>query len=64
MFVVIFMNLIEKKILLYNYFFFSIKFVNVILNNGIILIHPLCMYITYSFFLILVFLYFKKSKKI
>jgi hypothetical protein len=46
----------------FNYFFFSIKFINVILNNGIILIHPLCMYITYCLFLVLFLIFFKKIK--
>lgn len=62
LYTIIFVNLIEKKIVLFNYFFLCIKFINIILNNGIILIHPLCMYITYCFFLIFIIIYLKKIK--
>jgi hypothetical protein len=62
-FSLIFINLAEKKTIIFNYFFLSIKFINIILNNGIILIHPLCMYITYCLFLIFIVIYLKKIKK-
>lgn len=62
LFSITYINLIEKKVVLYNYFFLSIKFVNIVLNNGIILIHPLCMYITYCLFLIFILFYLKKTK--
>jgi len=54
------MNLLEKKLNMFN--FFVQKFINIILNNGIILIHPLCMYISYCFFIIFIFIFFKKYK--
>jgi hypothetical protein len=62
LFSIIFINLAEKKVTIYNYFFLSIKFINIILNNGVILIHPLCVYITYCLFLVFVLVCLKKNK--
>lgn len=60
LFFIVFINLLEKKIHVIS--FFVQKFINIILNNGVILIHPLCMYICYCLFLILIFLFLKKTK--
>lgn len=44
------------------YFLKSFKIINTSLINGLIIIHPICMYITYVLY-ILIFLYYKKFFK-